>query len=256
VLLLRARPVRKAWSERHGLQPVWPDRSPVPVSQLPTSALSRQWRRTTVALGDRLDPRTRQALVQRWEEVLDELERRDPIGFARWLAVGRRRPAIEVIEMVAIVVAVGSGRSWRPAAFGGRAHRTEQGRPRPGDAPDRLPLVPRPPASSLSSFSTAQLCWLGAGQQARTVRSEAQRLGVARALPGRAAPAGSRGVPLPRHDGSGRRRSGPLLPYSARAAGGLTVTEEADSRRGTLDPALARPGSLAWSGGRRRPHHR
>jgi hypothetical protein len=65
VLLLRAPPVRKAWSERHGLQPLWPDRSPVPVSQLPTSALASEWRRTTVALADRLDPRTCQALVQR-----------------------------------------------------------------------------------------------------------------------------------------------------------------------------------------------
>jgi hypothetical protein len=30
----------------------------------------------------------RGALVQRRQEVLDELERRDPIGFARWVAVG------------------------------------------------------------------------------------------------------------------------------------------------------------------------
>jgi hypothetical protein len=99
VLLLRARPVRMAWSERHGPQALWPDRSPVPVSQLPTSALASEWRRTTVALADQLDPRTRQALVQRRREVLDELERRDPIGFSRWLAVGAR-PASDPTEFM------------------------------------------------------------------------------------------------------------------------------------------------------------
>jgi hypothetical protein len=99
VLLLRARPVRKAWWKRQGPQALWLGRSPVPVSQLPTSALASEWRRTTLALADQLDPRTRQALVQRRQEVLDELERRDPIGFARWLAVGAP-PASDPTEFI------------------------------------------------------------------------------------------------------------------------------------------------------------
>ena len=37
---------------------------------------------------NRLSPVERQALVRRREETLDELERRDPVGFARWLAEG------------------------------------------------------------------------------------------------------------------------------------------------------------------------
>ena len=37
---------------------------------------------------DRLDAAARAALVARREEALDELERRDPAGFARWLAAG------------------------------------------------------------------------------------------------------------------------------------------------------------------------
>jgi hypothetical protein len=77
VFLLRARPVRKNWRP-----------PPAPVAQLPTSALGSEWRRTTLALEGPLDPTTRQAVVQRRQETLDELERRDPIGFARWLAVG------------------------------------------------------------------------------------------------------------------------------------------------------------------------
>jgi hypothetical protein len=35
-----------------------------------------------------LSPVARQTLVARREETLDELERRDPDGFARWLAAG------------------------------------------------------------------------------------------------------------------------------------------------------------------------
>ncbi|MGY1707223.1 hypothetical protein ACI79C_21895 [Geodermatophilus sp. SYSU D00697] len=59
-----------------------------PVADLSTGELGREWVRTTAALGGRLDPRTRQALVTRRQETLDELERRDPAGFARWLAAG------------------------------------------------------------------------------------------------------------------------------------------------------------------------
>lgn len=59
-----------------------------PVSVLPTSALGREWLRTSAALRARLRPADRAALVRRREETLDELERRDPGGFARWLAGG------------------------------------------------------------------------------------------------------------------------------------------------------------------------
>ena len=59
-----------------------------PLSAMTTSALGREWMRTTAALGGRSTPADRAALVRRREETLDELERRDPAGFARWLATG------------------------------------------------------------------------------------------------------------------------------------------------------------------------
>jgi hypothetical protein len=61
------------------------DGSSPPVSLLPTIALGREWSRTSAALRSRLEPATRQAFVRRRQDVLDELERRDPVGFARWL---------------------------------------------------------------------------------------------------------------------------------------------------------------------------
>jgi hypothetical protein len=60
----------------------------LPVADLSTGELGREWVRTSTALGGRLDPSTRQALAARRQEALDELERRDPAGFARWLAAG------------------------------------------------------------------------------------------------------------------------------------------------------------------------
>jgi hypothetical protein len=57
-----------------------------PVSALSTGELGREWVRTTAALSGPLDAATRQAIVARRQETLDELERRDPAGFARWLA--------------------------------------------------------------------------------------------------------------------------------------------------------------------------
>ncbi|MGY1621223.1 hypothetical protein ACI789_03375 [Geodermatophilus sp. SYSU D00965] len=60
----------------------------LPVADLPTGDLGREWVRTSTALNGPLDPATRQALVLRRQEALDELERRDPAGFARWLAAG------------------------------------------------------------------------------------------------------------------------------------------------------------------------
>ena len=57
-----------------------------PVSSLPTEALGQEWVRTTTALSGPLDSRTREAIVVRRQQTLDELERRDPDGFARWLS--------------------------------------------------------------------------------------------------------------------------------------------------------------------------
>lgn len=59
-----------------------------PVAGLPTSALGREWLRSATALTTRLQPAARAAVVRRRQETLDELERRDPDGFARWLAGG------------------------------------------------------------------------------------------------------------------------------------------------------------------------
>jgi hypothetical protein len=75
------RPARiDAPSELAGLLP--------PVTMLTTAELGQEWLRTTAVLGGRLDAGARQSLVARREEALDELERRNPAGFARWLAAG------------------------------------------------------------------------------------------------------------------------------------------------------------------------
>jgi hypothetical protein len=73
-----------------GAEAPWQEPVPslAPVTDLPTRELGREWTRTTQALAGRLDPRVRALLVQRRQETLDELERRDTDGFARWLAVG------------------------------------------------------------------------------------------------------------------------------------------------------------------------
>jgi hypothetical protein len=59
-----------------------------PVTNLSTAALGREWLRTTAALSARLDPVMRRSIVGRRGETLDELERRDPVGFSRWIADG------------------------------------------------------------------------------------------------------------------------------------------------------------------------
>ena len=56
------------------------------VRALSTPALGREWVRTSQALAVERAPLTRAELVRRRAETLDELERRDPVGFARWLA--------------------------------------------------------------------------------------------------------------------------------------------------------------------------
>lgn len=73
-----------------------PGPHPLPVARpaaptaerLSTAALSEEWVRTGAALRGGLEPAVRQGLVVRRGQLLDELERRDPAGFARWLAAG------------------------------------------------------------------------------------------------------------------------------------------------------------------------
>jgi hypothetical protein len=62
-----------------------------PVSLLGTSELGNEWLRTTSALASPVEPATREQIIKRRQEALDELERRDPAGFARWLAAGAAR---------------------------------------------------------------------------------------------------------------------------------------------------------------------
>jgi hypothetical protein len=66
----------------------WLDGSSSPIALLPISGLGSEWSRTTAALACRLEPTARFAVVRRRQEVLDELERRDPAGFESWLVAG------------------------------------------------------------------------------------------------------------------------------------------------------------------------
>ncbi|SDX71325.1 hypothetical protein SAMN05661080_00916 [Modestobacter sp. DSM 44400] len=58
------------------------------LSRLSMEALGREWLRTGSALEAAVDPAVRAQVAHRRREALDELERRDPVGFARWLAAG------------------------------------------------------------------------------------------------------------------------------------------------------------------------
>ena len=68
----------------------WPGagRPVVPVSVMSVPALGEEWVRSSAELARVRDARTRQELVHRRQEALDELERRDPAGFTRWLEGG------------------------------------------------------------------------------------------------------------------------------------------------------------------------
>ena len=59
-----------------------------PVRDLSMEELGREWQRTAAALAATTDPAARELLVRRRQEALDELERRDPAGVARWLSGG------------------------------------------------------------------------------------------------------------------------------------------------------------------------
>lgn len=62
-----------------------------PVRFLSSRSLGEEWLRTTALLDASPEPSTRDAVAARRRSVLDELERRDPAGFARWLAHGTDR---------------------------------------------------------------------------------------------------------------------------------------------------------------------
>ncbi|MDT0275836.1 hypothetical protein [Blastococcus goldschmidtiae] len=62
-----------------------------PVRALSARSLGEEWLRTTAVLDASPEPGTREAVAARRQSVLDELERRDPAGFARWLAHGTDR---------------------------------------------------------------------------------------------------------------------------------------------------------------------
>jgi hypothetical protein len=61
-----------------------------PTRDLPTDELCLVWRRSYFQLQRTADERTRQQIIRARQECLDELERRDRPGFARWLASGAR----------------------------------------------------------------------------------------------------------------------------------------------------------------------
>ena len=62
--------------------------SGAPVRTLTVEALGREWLRTSAALAGMRDAATQQALADRRQEALDELERRNPVGIGRWLVEG------------------------------------------------------------------------------------------------------------------------------------------------------------------------
>lgn len=70
------------------LPTAWSDLAESPVALLPTGLLCGEWLGTTTLVAGGLEPAAQQVIVRRRQEILDELERRDPPGFARWLAAG------------------------------------------------------------------------------------------------------------------------------------------------------------------------
>jgi hypothetical protein len=79
-------PLRPAELRRAPARPAPADLPPV--TALSTEALGREWLDSTTALAGQLEPAVRSAIVRRRQDSLDELERRDPEGFLRWLTTG------------------------------------------------------------------------------------------------------------------------------------------------------------------------
>lgn len=64
--------------------------SPVPVADMATEELCVAWRRSYFLLLQATDEPARRLVVQRRQEFLDEIERRDRRGFLRWLDSGAK----------------------------------------------------------------------------------------------------------------------------------------------------------------------
>jgi hypothetical protein len=64
------------------------DAAAKPVVAMSTAELGREWLRTSEVMAGSLDAARRRTIVERREATLDELERRDPDGFGRWMAEG------------------------------------------------------------------------------------------------------------------------------------------------------------------------
>lgn len=89
----RRRPAAPTWRPAPPapgqLSRVLDDADPLPaVGGLTTPELGQEWLRTGRALQTEHAAAAREHLVRRRQETLDELERRDPEGFARWTAGG------------------------------------------------------------------------------------------------------------------------------------------------------------------------
>ena len=83
--------------------------SPRPsVGGLSARALGEEWLRTTALLEARIDPALRRSVADRRAAILDELERRDGTGFARWLADGPS-PSSNPADHVRDLPAAGTG---------------------------------------------------------------------------------------------------------------------------------------------------
>lgn len=83
-----AQRVRDDTAEPEAQQAVLPGlgKNPTPTSSLSLDELCRAWRTTRVLLESTEDANARSALAEVRKAYLDELERRDPVGFDRWLA--------------------------------------------------------------------------------------------------------------------------------------------------------------------------
>jgi hypothetical protein len=82
---------RRRHPSARGSGPAPPGAFPTPgadLVRLSTEALGQEWLRSSATLEAPVDPATRARIVHRRQQALDELERRDPVGFARWLAAG------------------------------------------------------------------------------------------------------------------------------------------------------------------------
>jgi hypothetical protein len=109
--------LRRAGARSHAAAPAAaPPRLEGPASPRPTvggldaRALGEEWLRTTALLEARIDPALRRSLADRREAILDELERRDGTGFARWLADGPS-PSSNPADHVRDLPAAGTGAS-------------------------------------------------------------------------------------------------------------------------------------------------